>query len=45
MIANSKKIFEIALNLTQPLEVKEVVFELVEKKKELHIHLGFNKGQ
>lgn len=44
MITNGKEIFEIALNLTQPWMVENVVLEVVEKKKELHIYLGFRKG-
>ncbi len=44
MGTNGKEIFEIALNLTKPWMVEKVAFELVEKKKELHIHLGFIRG-
>lgn len=44
MGANGKEIFEIALNLTKPWVVENVLFELVEKQKELHIHIGFTRG-
>jgi hypothetical protein len=41
---NSSLIFEIALGLSAPWYVKNISFEENDLKRELHIHLDFEKG-
>lgn len=41
---NSALIFEIALGLSKPWSVKNVSFEQINKTRELHIYLDFEKG-